>query len=106
MILDRHIKTSSAREQSSIGDSFVEIAFGDDRKTFSGVKRFEVLRLKSKDDSDEGVIFTDSSLACNPMIDGATIQWLPAPKNWMQSFHNFYALCLFRDGVREVLNAA
>jgi hypothetical protein len=106
MVLDHNIKTSLPTEQSSIGDSFVEIAFGDDRKNFSGVKRFEVSRLEGKDDSDELVILTDSSLACNPTIDGAIISWLPTPKGFMQSFHNFYAMCLFRDGVREVLKIA
>ena len=53
MILDHEIKTSNSRptDRPRCG-SFVEIAFGDDRKNFSGVKRLEVSRV---DDDGEGV---------------------------------------------------
>lgn len=91
------------------GESFIEIGFGDDRRGFSGMHRFEVSRL-ANEDSDEAEDWTDtgrkekedvqlwcSSISCNPRENK-----LPFPK-WAFGFHQFYAQCLFRDGVRGVL---
>ncbi|PMD33845.1 hypothetical protein L207DRAFT_589399 [Hyaloscypha variabilis F] len=79
------------------GPSFVEIGFGDDRKGFAGFHRFEVERLREKE-GEEGMRLWYSSISCHPREDR-----LPLP-GWLYIFHNFYAQCLFRDGVREVLS--
>jgi hypothetical protein len=112
MVLDLHVKGEGEGEADE-GVSFVEIGFGDDRKNFAGMHRFEVLRLPDSTDGkvakegveDEregeeargGVQLWYSSISCNPKENK-----LPFPK-WVFGFHEFYAQCLFRDGVREVL---
>lgn len=99
MVLDHHI--SLASDQNSLGgESFLEVGYGDDRNSFSGMKRWSVER-RLGEDGEKAVVITDSSLACNPSVNRPIAPW--APRRLVRDFHNYYALCLFRDGVREVL---
>ena len=60
--------------------------------------RFHVTRdEESADDQDSGVTICYSSVCCNPTINKSL-----GPK-FMFKLYTFYALCLFRDGVAEVL---
>jgi hypothetical protein len=101
MVLDKYVK-GEGEEQ---GQSFVEIGFGDNRKGFAGLHRFEVERIRDgeregEEDGEEekgGVQLWYSSISCHP-----TRNKLPFPA-WVFRFHEFYAQCLFRDGVAEVL---
>ncbi len=82
--------------------SYIDVAFGDDRKTFAGCHRFEVLHRFEKGDEEEeedegGVEIVYSHLSCNPTVKEATF-----PK-MIFDFHKFYAMQLFRDGIAEVL---
>lgn len=93
MVLDFHLKS----EDQDPLESFVEIGYGDDRKGFAGMHRFEVSRRAI----DQGVIVSYSSISCNPGQDKRVFPWVHP--NFVARFHCFYALCLFRDGVREIL---
>ncbi|KAH8768819.1 hypothetical protein BGZ57DRAFT_898537 [Hyaloscypha finlandica] len=114
MVLDAQLKGRGKEDEGwegEGGESFVEVGFGDDRKGFAGMHRFEVLRLSDstdgkgeevggengEEDKEGGVQLWYSSVSCNPRENK-----LPFPK-WVFGFHEFYAQCLFRDGVREVL---
>lgn len=103
MVIDHHVKTSPSGAQSDVDGSFVDIVSGNDRKTFSGMKRFEISRQNGDGSDGEGVVITDSSLACNPTVDEPPVSWVNG--KLMRRFHDIYALHLFRDGVREVLRA-
>ncbi len=64
--------------------------------------RFEVSRVSKSTEDDSGkedgtVELCYSSMSCNPTKNG-----LPFPE-FLFGFHKFYAQCLFRDGVAEVL---
>jgi hypothetical protein len=94
MVLDTHIKSQdpSGDEKSSSEQSYVEIGFGDDRKNFAGMHRFEVSRPEN-----QGVEISFSSVSVNPSMNRAPFS------NLVFVFHKFYAQCLFRDAIREVL---
>jgi len=92
LVLDKCI--DQLVEEGSNSSSYVDIGFGDAGKGFSGCHRFEVLRAKEK---GEGMEISYSCVSCNPSVDK-----LPFPL-WVFAFHRWYALALFRDGVREVL---
>lgn len=94
LILDHHV--AEANTQSSPTTSFLEVGFGDNRKQFAGLHRFEVSR-DEEEKEDGGVTVCFSSLSCNPTVNKAL-----SPE-WAFEFHKFYAQCLFRDGIREVL---
>jgi hypothetical protein len=102
IVLDKHLTMSPSSSEKEIGQSFIEVGFGDNRRQFAGLHRFEVTRdvsLKREDGKDEGAIeLCYSSISCNP-----TVNRLPFPL-WVFGFHTFYAQSLFRDGVREVLS--
>jgi hypothetical protein len=101
MVLDKYVKKEGEEE----GLSFVEIGFGDNRKGFAGLHRFEVETIRDgerggEEDGEEekgGVQLWYSSISCHP-----TRNKLPLPA-WTFRFHEFYAQSLFRDGVAEVL---
>ena len=99
MILDHHITKPEQYTPSStqviVTPSFLEVGFGDNCKQFAGLHRFEVSR--DTNDAGDGVTVSFSSLSCNP-----TLNQIPFPK-WVFNFHKFYAQCLFRDGIKEVL---
>ena len=102
MVLDSYLRNGEEGEGEM--PSFIEIGFGDNRKGFAGMHRFEVLRdVKSMKEEgqeaggEEGVQLWYSSISCNP-----TENKLPFP-GWVFNFHEFYAQCLFRDGVAGVL---
>jgi hypothetical protein len=95
-VLDVHLK-----QQDEMEGSFVDVAFGDNRKRFSGLHRFEVTRDVSEDGKEEGdvgaVRVEYSSISCNPSENKRVFP------NWVWVFHKWYAMVLFRDGIREVL---
>lgn len=95
MVLDTNIKSqdSSSDEKQPSENSYVEIGFGDDRKNFAGMHRFEISRPEK-----EGVQISFSSVSVNPSMNTAPFS------NFVFVFHKFYAQCLFRDAVREVLS--
>jgi hypothetical protein len=103
VVLDHHLNPPSPLGEEGQSPSFIEIGFGDNRKGFAGMHRFEVSRVSnlSKAGGEEGedgaVELWYSSISCNP-----TVNKLPFP-GWVFSFHKFYAQCLFKDGVVEVL---
>ena len=99
MILNHEIKSNSKSSVES--PSFLELGYGDDRKTFSGFHRFEVSRQGGGKEEEGGAVLQYSSISCNPAEDRRIFPWVTA--GTIVWFHNFYALCLFRDGVREVL---
>lgn len=72
--------------------SYVDVAFGDDRRGFAGFHRFEIIREK-----EAGVTIWFSSMSCNPTSDKA-----PFP-GFVAVFHEIYAERLFWDGIRGVL---
>jgi hypothetical protein len=94
-VLDTHIKSQdpSGDEKSSSEQSYVEIGFGDDRKNFAGMHRFEVSRPEN-----QGVEISFSSVSVNPSMNRAPFS------NLVFVFHKFYAQCLFRDAIGEVLS--
>ncbi|RDW69754.1 hypothetical protein BP6252_08774 [Coleophoma cylindrospora] len=94
MLLDQHVSrgTQSPMEESS----YVDIAFGDDRKRFAGFHRFEIMR-EGKPESSSGATIWYSCIACNPSVDR-----YPFP-GWTFTLHKFYAIHLFRDGIAEIL---
>jgi hypothetical protein len=95
MVLDTNIKSQdpSSDEKLSPEQSYVEIGFGDDRKNFAGMHRFEISRPEK-----EGVEISFSSVSVNPSMNEAPFS------NFVFVFHKFYAQCLFRDAIREVLS--
>lgn len=100
MILDNRISkqasnTLSESESDNTASSFVDVAFGDDRRGFAGLHRLEL----SRDENTEqgGVTLCYSSIACNPSKNV-----LPFP-GFVFAFHRWYGMCLFRDGVGMVL---
>jgi len=106
MVLDVHIEHPTASNEAPTTKplekekSFIEIGFGDNRKSFAGLHRFEVSRDLRGNDSgngEEGVEICYSSIYCNPTVDKKGFL------EWLEKFHLVYAQCLFRDGVREVL---
>lgn len=101
MLLDKNVQpdvrsnvqvASSAAKESS----YVDIAFGDDRKCFAGFHRCEVVR-DNDPESLNGVTIWLSSISCNPSRNHR-----PFP-NLAFTFHKLYARSLFSDGIAEVL---
>ena len=95
IVLDTNIRPQdpSSDEKLSSEQSYVEIGFGDDCKNFAGMHRFEISRPEK-----EGVQISFSSVSVNPSMDKAPFS------NLVFVFHKFYAQCLFRDAIREVLS--
>jgi hypothetical protein len=104
LVLDLSLKPSAARAvndtQTQVTHSYIDIGFGDDLGGFAGFHRFEVTRESDGADSeDRGTTICYSSIACNPSVNKS-----PAPA-FTYTFHKFYALTLFRDGIAGVLQA-
>jgi hypothetical protein len=100
MVFDKHVNSPHSSGEGNESLSFIEIGFGDNRKGFAGMHRFELSRNVEGGDGDEKegeVRLWYSSLSCNP-----TVNKLPFP-SWIFGFHTFYAQCLFRDGIAEIL---
>ena len=93
MVLDSHLKS----EDQDPLESFVEFGYGDDRRRFAGMHRFEI----SHKAAENGVVVSYSSYSCNPKEDKPIFAWIST--NLVSRFHCFYALCLFKDGIREIL---
>jgi len=107
MVLDWHISPSTHSDATLAStESFVEVAYGNDRRDFAGMHRFEISRQKGGEDlrGEEGIILSYSSSSCNPAADKPIFPRFNSGLVWR--FHKFYAMCLFQDGVREVLSAA
>lgn len=100
--MDEHIAREGTATSTKAQPSFIEIAYGDADKHFAGLHRFEVFRSSDSDESanaEEEVTISFSSFTCDPHINK-----LPFPR-WAWRVHVFYARCLFRDGIREVLHS-
>jgi hypothetical protein len=99
LVLDLDIKPESLppKPPGEQGEgSFIDVGFGDNRRTFAGVHRFEVLRDVGAEKGEEVTILY-SHMSCNPTVKDAKFP------EFIFNFHKFYALTLFRDGVAEVL---
>ncbi|PVH77616.1 hypothetical protein DL98DRAFT_463419 [Cadophora sp. DSE1049] len=94
-IRDQGTEALSNSTSENVTTSFVDIAFGDDRRGFAGLHRLEVSR--NEDAEQGGVTLCYSSVSCNP-----TRNVLPFP-GLVFAFHRWYGMCLFRDGVEMVL---
>ncbi|KAG9241076.1 hypothetical protein BJ878DRAFT_578537 [Calycina marina] len=94
MALSFHVRT----QDSEPTESFVELSYGNDRKSFSGMHRFGVFR----EGMNEEVVVRYSCIAYNPREDKPIFAKSRSPRS-VSLFHCFYARCLFRDGTREVL---
>jgi hypothetical protein len=96
LVLDHHIKSSSSSVPGPEEEetSYIDIAFGDDRKGFAGFHRFEIFREPKEDE----VTICYSSMSCDPSANK-----MPFP-NFIFLFHIFYAERLFWDGIRGVLS--
>lgn len=91
-------------------ESYVDIGFGSDRSSFSGFHRISVSRVHQSEAMPRGdraddttaqnpsglVKITFSCLACNPTRDK------PSGSHLLQSFHEIYAMLLFRESVANV----
>ncbi len=107
MILDIHLISScpeswqQASEKDSPEISYVDVGFGDDRKKFAGMHRFEIQHHAAQEEEEEKVeeevTIWYSSLSCNPSVD-RPLFW-----EWAFALHRWYAMCLFRDGVECVI---
>ncbi|KAG4439023.1 hypothetical protein IFR05_005487 [Cadophora sp. M221] len=93
-IRDQDPKNLDEKSEESL-ESYVDIAFGDDRKGFAGFHRLEVSR--DEESGEGGTTLCYSSIACNP-----SVKKFPMPRI-LFSFHRWYGMCLFRDGVEMVL---
>ena len=96
MLLDSAL-ASEDEDRLTHGQSYVEIGFGDNRKTFAGLHRFEVSR--ADDGEDDYLTIWYSSISCNPSVNETVLP------HWVWKFHKWYAMVLFRDGIREVLKS-
>lgn len=110
----------AAAALASAGDwshrtSYVDLGFGDNQGTFSGINRFAVTTLEPDDaEADKTVVgggqqggregepgrlvrFTLSAVACNPCQNAITTS------RWVFELHKVYANFLFREAVSRVL---
>jgi hypothetical protein len=101
MVLDVGLKSdadSSKETDPTLKESFLEVGFGDNRRGFAGLHRFEVSHDVEKETSEHaGITICYSSISCNPTVNK------PLFPKFVFGFHKFYAMCLFRDGIAEVL---
>ena len=93
LVLDVYLKLRNQEEEissSKDGHSHIDIGFGDDRKHFAGMHRFEVRHNEEGAEGQNGdVAISFSSISCNPTVDKALGSKL------VFTLHKFYALCLF-----------
>lgn len=86
-------------------ESYVDFGFGSDQSRFAGVHRFSLSRSDSEAEKTKQstgaaptvVRITHSGLACNPSHNK-----LITPL-FVFTFHKFYAMLLYREGVAQVL---
>lgn len=109
MVLDVHISPPSPLLEESYVDisyndpviSYIDIGFGDNRRNFAGLHRFEIQHHGKKEGGEgmeeEEVTIWFSSMSCNPSVDRP-----PFPK-WVFGFHIWYSMCLFKDGIEQVI---
>jgi hypothetical protein len=101
MVLDVGLKSDADPSKGmdpTLEDSFVEVGFGDNRRRFAGLHRFEVSRDVEKETGEyAGITICYSSISCHPTVNK------PVFPKFLFGFHKFYAMCLFRDGIAEVL---
>lgn len=100
-VLDYHVESEeqslrSLHSAGTSGPSFVEIGYGNPDGSFRGVHRFEVSRFRNSDSDQAQLKVTFSSFNRRPQTGGLF-------PGWVWRLHQFYSLCLFRDGIREVL---
>lgn len=111
MVLDTHLASPLSQKDDLNGSyvdigsndpviSYVDIGFGDNRRSFAGLHRFEVQHHTTKEEGEEEeekVTIWFSSMSCNPSVDRP-----PFPK-WVFKFHLWYSMCLFKDGIEGMI---
>jgi hypothetical protein len=95
IVLDHYLRNEDSSESGEGENSYIDIAFGNDRGGFAGLHRFEVVRSEVKDD----VTVCYSGMCCNPSVNELALPRI------VMIFHEFYAERLFWDGVRGVSKA-
>ncbi len=99
----------SGKRQGNRGDenpksTYIDIGFGDNRKSFAGMHRFEVIRSHHDDGDEEAggngngkeITFCYSSISCNP-----TVNRILGPR-FVFALHRIYGGLLFRNGIKGV----
>jgi hypothetical protein len=102
-VVDSDIESADASSQTY---SYIDFAFGSDDGFIAGVHRFSVTCDANNDaayEKDEkktkGVTIEFAHSGCNPK------QNKPLKPDFLQTFHLWYAMLLFREGVAEVKTA-
>lgn len=105
-VIDRRIGDSAPNdevltESSSVGKyheshSYIDFAFGAEDGRLAGMHRFSILRNPA--DTESKITVEHSDIALDPRAKG------PMKPELLVSFHRAYAMLLFRDGVRSMVN--
>jgi hypothetical protein len=96
------IKCSNFSEPSSTaGYSYIDIAFGADEGFIAGVHRFSVSEVEgpSRIEGKRNVTISFDHTSCNPRENK------PLGPDILQTFHLWYAMLLFREGLVSVFKA-
>lgn len=97
---------ASAEQESTItrSESFIDVGYGSDKSSFSGVHRFSIERKTVRDfkhnaaaPTHEDITIRMSCMTCNPLKERR------AAPEFLMTFHKIYAMLLFREAVSEVL---
>lgn len=97
----QHISSADSSNSPKIKSSYIDIAFGADKGFIAGVHRFTVSELEGSailgDRRQIAIAFEHTS--CDPK----NIE--PLSLRMLRTFHLWYAMLLFREGVANVLKA-
>ncbi len=101
MLLDKSIPAEHKQQQMGFAPetrpSYVDLAYGDNRKRFAGLHRFELIRDLESEGSGAWIWY--SSTSCNPTVNK------PVFPHIAFVFHKVYARALFRDGIAAVISS-
>ena len=87
---------SNSTENYDGSHSYIDFAFGTEAGRLAGMHRFSILRNSA--DGDGKVTVESSDTALDPRAKR------PLKPDLLVSFHRVYAMLLFRDGIRSVMN--
>ena len=101
-VVDRHIASPLTDEES-----YITMAFGQDRDLFMGVLRFYVSKTSSATQGSK-IVSEASSVQlrlCSMSIVTSNNEIVKTAVSWLGGFHALYASLLFRDAVAEVITS-
>jgi hypothetical protein len=87
---------SSSTEDYGASHSYIDFAFGTEGGRLAGMHRFSILRHSADEQGKVTIEFSDT--AFDPRAKR------PLKPELLVSFHRAYAMLLFRDGVKRVMN--